>query len=214
VDIRFSEFASLPVFANLPSVREVAVQIDAHLSDLRAMLLLPLPEPSILKTGLNFPTTQVLLNLASGVSVCLMCANGESIKGVKINDRTKRLREFLKKYYPWRPVDLDRSQAVEMIVKQFRNPGVHSLGFLPRAGDFRILKYRRTEEEIVDLHESAFGLREPERIKDPTLGLVDSGTALRTHMLYWGIVYATRRLAGDAAQMRAAEKAIREAYAP
>lgn len=212
MNCHFQKFESLPELSTHPHAREAAKQVDTHLAELRAMMLLPLRGQGLLEASLNFATAQVLLNLASGVSVVFMDPKPKSINGQEHNDRTDRLTRFLKTYYPWG--GKDRKDAVGMLVKWFRHPGVHSLGFLPAKEDLVILKAHRARDEILELHESGFCLRAPKKFNDPTLGPDGHRTGLRTHMLYWGIVYAMRKLVAEQAQMKKANEAIRQAYAP
>ena len=208
----FATFSALPELMSVPAVWRFAGQLDQRLSEARTLMHLPIDgENSLLHEPLYNALCEALLSIAAGLSTCLMDVTEESVRG-EAGGAKARFLKFFTRFYPWRQVDYPAVEGASLMWEHFRNPLVHNLGFLKgRApGPIQILKHSRSREQIVDLHVSAMHLREPTMLNDPSLSRDGSYIALRTHMLYWGVVYAARRLANEEALLLQAERVYQQ----
>jgi hypothetical protein len=72
-------------------------QLEPQLTDVHAMLRLPIDGDPGLRGGCNLSVTQVLLSVISGVSVTVYDPSALARHG----DRGKLFLEVLEKHYPW-----------------------------------------------------------------------------------------------------------------
>ena len=110
--------------ARFPAVAKfLDTQVEMQFADLRVLLQLPTGD---WQAGCNFAAANMLLNLLSGFSVCLMNAGLEAL--TERRDRGIRFKNLLDQYYPWDAESWSPNQCSEWLYDVARNPLAHSLG--------------------------------------------------------------------------------------
>ena len=80
-----------------PSVAKfLEKQVEVQIAELRVLLQQPLLQGG---TDCSFAAANALLNLISGLSVCLFESSCEALTNRR--DRGKRFKKLLREYFPW-----------------------------------------------------------------------------------------------------------------
>ena len=177
-------------------------QLEPQLTDVHAMLRLPIDGDPGLRGGCNLSVTQVLLSVISGVSVTVYDPSALTRRG----GRGKLFREVLEKHYPWDEerhlpgARLDADAATELY-DLFRNPLAHTLGVVdPQdnpTGRRVIIKKGSIPEAAIVATELA--TIRPSDWTDPTLQEDGNELILWVRSFYWGV----RQMICDVASARA-----------
>ena len=191
----------LPEGLDPDSAKLIRDQLEPQLTDVHAMLRLPIDGDPGLRGGCNLSVTQVLLSVISGVSVTVYDPSALTRRG----GRGKLFREVLKKHYPW---DEERhlpgarldADAAAKLYDLFRNPLAHTLGVVdpqdnPSGRRVIIAKGSNTESYIVA---TEMATSRPADWTDPTLREKYNELVLWVLSFYWGV----RRMICDVASAR------------
>jgi hypothetical protein len=156
--------------------------VDMQVAEVRKMFV---------RDGFNFPLSSYLLDLISGISVCLYNAGVQGV--LNTSGRGRRFKDCLLLAYPVESdLPISRSRLVDILWDYARNPLAHALGvYLPRQTspieDVALLKRRISNVKVASLEDS---------INRPSFCLptitVTSGTRktiydLHLSTLYWGV---------------------------
>jgi hypothetical protein len=170
--------------------RLVCDQLDMQLADVHAMLRLPISGDSGLAAGCNFAAIQVLLSVASGVSVTLFKPSAQTSRC----NRGKLFKVIFVQHYPWEqelaaPGRRWGHDAAKDLYDLFRNPLVHALGVVDAATNRRrwclsIDKTPMKDNEIADLEMTP---PSGDTWLEPTLVLRDRTLTLCVRSLYGGV---------------------------
>ena len=186
---------------------------DHYLSDVHAMLRLPLADKGIM-AGQNFAITQVLLAVTSSVSVTLYDSKGES---------GDLFKETVEKFFPWdeEPSQVVPLKAAGIIYDVFRNPLTHAGGlFFDWRNDQRFLVQKsysvkvnrwltknatmgHTEEWIENLENSSV---RPDI--GPILKVEKDEKVLLVEALYWSVRRMIQKLTDDKERMTKSERLL------
>jgi hypothetical protein len=122
---------SLPPTLPADLMELVRKQLEPQLTDIHAMLRLPIQGDPGLQGGCNLAIAQVLLSIVGGASVTLYEPGALTRRG----DRTRLFKAILTNHYPWQDEShisgaLLRADAADKLYDLFRNPLTHSLGVI------------------------------------------------------------------------------------
>ena len=184
-------YQKLLVPSGTPSNLEKIVreQLDPLLTDVHAMLRLPIKGEHGLEAGCNLSAALVLLEVVGGVSVEVYDSELD-----KRNQSGERFKRVLQYHFPWKcerklPGAITDREAAEQLYKAFRNPLVHRLGTYD--GGVYLGKLKVAKEPLLDQQIEAIEKSEtrPENWTRPTLATDAEGTkmVLTVKYLYWGI---------------------------
>lgn len=191
--------------------------VEPYLSDVHAMLLLPL-DGSLPHVGCNLAIAQVLLAAIGGVSAVLYSTKGSS---------GQVFQEYLTHFYPWdaEPIGdktLGGAEAARILYEDYRNPLTHATGTRVFSVKGGLRREHQTRPYTLIVQRVAFtgrpdrGLSEEQILSlesEPvrpgwlpvTIAADSSSRKLTVEALYWGFRASVQRLCGDATKMKAAE---------
>lgn len=178
--------------------RFLAIQFE----DLRCLLRLPKGE---LNAGCNYVTASILLNVISGLSICLYNASFDDFASRRPTGRGQRFKNLLLTYYPWQDEAVPTRTAVEVLYDSVRNPLTHCLGLYKPTDKYgsRIVKTPMNTEQITALENEK---ARPSRLQ-PTVTISPSAYHydVNVNTLYWGVNHLIENLLGDKQQLDKAE---------
>ncbi len=204
--------SEIPEFAAYAHVSQfVKDKLEMQLGDVRAMMMLPLPEAEITH-GCNFASVATLCNIVSGVSVSLF----KPRRTKKIRKKKKeKLRSgdhfcrLLWNFYPWEAGE-QHIQKTKRVYDLVRNPLTHALGEHDTPDDEVILRKTSLKEKGKSLTESDLDEleRSPTRPAWVPQGVYykDKRWNISAEGFYRGVFHMIWNLAKDADQMRWAER--------
>jgi hypothetical protein len=182
--------------------------LPTQIADIRCLLRLPQKR---LPAGCSYTVASSLLNLVSGVSICLFNASIE-----KFNNNRRRGQAFtglLSQYYPWgeESSDIPKQRAIKALYDSLRNPITHSLGLYKSNDRDRlcIVKDKLTSNRIIKLENPLVRPKLlPPTIDNPSTQIQMLGfhLVLSIPSLYWGFNRMLYVLLGDDSQSRQTEK--------
>lgn len=187
--------------------------IEDHLNkefeDLRSLLQLPKGE---LNAGCNVTTASMILNLISGLSVCLYDASFDHFMSKNTTGRGERFKGLLLSYYPWQSEPIPRETSpiskeivVKVLYSSLRNPLTHCLG-LYKPGEKDSIIISKSPMDIAQISELENNKARPQWL-NPTIQLSRSvyHYEIDVNTLYWGVHRLIENLLSDKCQMIAAE---------
>lgn len=188
--------------------------LDMQFEDVRTMLRLP--KAAVGDAGCNFATAGVILNLISGISVCVyqarasVPAKGKSkAKPSSIEERGtsgRRFKGVLRNYFPWDRDTIGKNSGPELLYDLGRNPLAHALGLaVPGAPNVAVLKGPLSQRKIQELEN-----RVRPRWVDPPLCAVAGGYHLDVAGMYWGTHRMLHNVLADRKHALGAESLARE----
>lgn len=165
-------------------------QLEPLLSDVHAMLRLPIDTEDGLQAGCNLSAASTLLSVVSGASVTIYNSGGLTQRG----NRGELFRQLLINHYPWNQerhytngrFDAD---AASDLYDLFRNPLSHALGIfgpneIPPGHRVVIEKGSISESEILILETTTV---RPSSWPWPTLRRDGNDYVLWVRAFYWGV---------------------------
>jgi hypothetical protein len=204
--------SEISAFAAYPHVSLfVKDKLEMQLGDIRAMLLLPLPEAGITH-GCNFASVATLCNVVSGVSVSLF--KPKRTKKIRKKKKEKlgsgdHFRRLLWNFYPWEAGE-QHVQKTKRVYDLVRNPLAHALGEHDTPEDEVIIRKTGLKEKGKPLTEGELDEleRSPTRPSWVPLGVYykDKRWNISAEGFYRGVFHMIWNLAKDADQMSRAER--------
>lgn len=169
----------------------VSEQLDPLLSDVHAMLRLPIKSEHGLEASCHLSATLVLLEVVGGVSVELY-----DDPSFSRSDRGKRFKQTLEKHFPWDherhlPCAMIKGPAAKLLYDAFRNPLAHQLGTYdgPYLGNIKVAKGPLSHQQIEAIEKSETRPKDwsPTLATDAKTKEGCTKTVLTVKCLYWGV---------------------------
>jgi hypothetical protein len=172
--------------------QQIRNRVDPLLTDVHAMLRLPIEADPGLDGGCNLSAALVLLSVVAGLSAEVY----RNDRLHRVDQSGNRFRKVLADYYPWNEEAalenaITHVHAANILYEAFRNPLAHSLGVFQgiEHGQLKVAKGPLEEREIEEIEraDARPNWDRPTLYSDSAAKAERTKTVLTLKHFYWGV---------------------------